>query len=112
MSIVYTDSTSYVSRSDPCYTTMKNYQQTGNSTQAPLRSVLKLSVAPGSQKYFSVTPDFQMRTDNIRTNELTSVPISLDKSVSMATPASVNAGAVTMSASNEKRGFSDYSSPY
>lgn len=97
MSIVYGDSTSYVSRSDPSYIPLGMYNQANNSTKAPLRSVLLLSVAPGSQKYFSVAPDFAYRSDSVRIPNLASVPVDVtgtyDYAQTSATPADVNAGA-------------------
>ena len=64
----YNDTTSYVSASGKAndYTPLQTYSDVGNSQAAPLQSVLKMSVAPGSQKYFSVAPSFQSRLDNFR----------------------------------------------
>jgi hypothetical protein len=79
---IYRDSTSYVSGSGIAddYTTLQNYRITGNSKAAPLNSVLKLSVAPGSTKYFSVAPIFQSRLDNFRIPPPAMTPIALTDS--------------------------------
>lgn len=75
----YQDFTSFVSGTGKSedYTMLQNYTATGNSQAAPLRSVLKLSVAPGSQKFFSVDPKFQSRLDNFRIPPPAMTPISL-----------------------------------
>jgi hypothetical protein len=47
------------------YTQIQNI--TSNALKAvPPTSLMKLSVAPGSQKYFSASPAFQARTENYR----------------------------------------------
>ena len=75
----YKDFTSFVGGSGlaDSYTTLKNYTVTGNAQAAPLQSVLKLSVAPGSNKYFSVQPNFQSRLDNFRIAPPAMTPIGL-----------------------------------
>lgn len=92
MSASYQDYTSFVSggKNDGDFTMLGAYSSAGNSQSAPLQSVLKLSVAPGSEKYFSVKPGFQARLDNFRIAAPAMVPIQLttgmdanEKSVSM-----------------------------
>jgi len=93
----YRDSTSFVNgvgKADD-YTMLQNYTATGNSQAAPLQSVLKLSVAPGSSKYFSVTPAFQSRLDNFRIPPPAMTPIGLtdgNASSNSATMQSVEGG--------------------
>jgi len=75
----YRDSVSFVNgvgKADD-YSTLQNYSDTGNSQSAPLSSVLKLSVAPGSDKYYSVQPSFQARMDNVRIAPPSMTPISI-----------------------------------
>ncbi|MDD4930877.1 MAG: hypothetical protein PHG66_01825 [Candidatus Colwellbacteria bacterium] len=93
----YQDFTSFVSGSGKAddYTMLQNYTATGNSQAAPLQSVLKLSVAPGSDKYFSVAPSFQSRLDNFRIAPPAMTPIGLtdgNASSSNATMQSVEGG--------------------
>ena len=78
----YQDFTSFVSGSGKAddYTMLQNYTATGNSQSAPLQSVLKLSVAPGSSKYFSVAPSFQSRLDNFRIAPPAMTPVGLTDS--------------------------------
>lgn len=75
----YRDSTSFVSGSGKAddYTMLQNYSFSGNSQASPLQSVLKLSVAPGSAKYFSVAPSFQSRLDNFRIAPPAMTPVGL-----------------------------------
>lgn len=75
----YQDYTSFVSGNGKAddFTMLQNYSNTGNSMAAPLQSVLKLSVAPGSDKFFSVNPSFQSRLDNYRIPPPAMTPISL-----------------------------------
>lgn len=93
----YQDFTSFVNgvgKADD-YTMLQNYTATGNSQAAPLQSVLKLSVAPGSDKYFSVQPNFQSRLDNFRIAPPSMTPVGLadgTASSSTATMQSVEGG--------------------
>ena len=75
----YKDYTSFVSthaRSND-YTQLNNYANVSMQT-APPSSVLKLSVAPGGEKYFSASPGFQARLDNYRISGPSRVPVVLD----------------------------------
>ena len=94
----YQDYTSFVGGTGKAddYTMLQNYTATGNSQAAPLQSVLKLSVAPGSDQYFSVQPNFQSRLDNFRIPPPAMTPIGLtdgnNASASTATMQSVEGG--------------------
>lgn len=108
-SITYADSTSYVSRSDPNYAPIAQYSQIGNSTNAPMRSVLKLTVAPGSEKYFSVKPEFIHRTDSVRMQPAL-IPVNLNTS-NVNTSASTNDASAKLEMAAAATSY-DYSSPY
>jgi hypothetical protein len=63
----YRDFTSYVSTNSRAndYTPIQDYSAAGIDSVPP-SSLLKLSIAPGSAKYFSTAPSFQARLDNYR----------------------------------------------
>lgn len=89
----YRDFTSYVSSSSRAndYTALQDYSATGFQTVPP-SSLLKLSVAPGSEMYFSTAPSFQARQDSYRIPPPAMTPISIGQdssSVSSSTMTSV-----------------------
>src|SRR5580698_4510918 len=77
------------------YVTLGDYM--GNNTVAPKSSLLKLSVAPGSDKYFSAAPAFEQRLDNFRIPAPAKTPVVLDNSDMSSTmtmsPAPLNVSA-------------------
>lgn len=100
----YQDFTSFVGGSGKAddYTMLQNYTATGNSQAAPLQSVLKLSVAPGSDKYFSANPSFQSRIDNFRIAPPAMTPIGLtDGTASSSTITMASAEGGNFAASGE-----------
>lgn len=74
----YRDFTSYVSTSSKAndYTSLADYSSTGFQS-VPTFSLMKLSVAPGSEKYFSSAPAFQARLDSFRIAPPSMTPVSL-----------------------------------
>lgn len=74
----YKDSTSFVGDSSLAndFTMLQNYSSTGFQA-VPQSSLLKLSVAPGNDKYFSAAPSFQARLDNFRIAAPAKTPINL-----------------------------------
>ena len=74
----YRDFTSYVSSSSRAndYTPLGNYSTTGFQTVPP-SSLMKLTVAPGGEKYFSTAPSFQARLDNTRIAPPAKTPITI-----------------------------------
>ena len=71
----YRDFTSYVSTSSKAndYTTLNNY----SNEVVPSSSLMKLSVAPGGDKFFSTAPTFQSRLDSFRIAPPSKTPVSL-----------------------------------
>lgn len=113
----YKDFTSFVSGNGKAddYTMLQNYSLSGNSQAAPLQSVLKLSVAPGSDKYFSVQPNFQARTDNYRIAPPAMTPIGLTENnapSSSATMQSVEGGNFAASGEYARLGQTYKLNPY
>ena len=77
------ENSTYVSNTQAgSYTTLDTY----SDQKVPRYSLLKLSVAPGSEKYFNTSRSFQARTSDISVNP-------------SATPVSLNGGISTMAAS-------------
>jgi hypothetical protein len=74
----YRDFTSYVSTSSKAndYTSLGDYSLTGNQS-VPSSSLMKLSVAPGGDKFFSTAPTFQSRLDSFRIAPPSKTPVSL-----------------------------------
>ena len=97
------------------YTMLQNYSLSGNSQAAPLQSVLKLSVAPGSDKYFNVQPSFQARNDNYRIAPPAMTPIGLSENttqVSSATMQSTEGGNFASSGEYARLGQTYKLNPY
>ena len=76
----YADATSYVSLKNKSgdFITLGTYN--GKSMEVPRSSLLKLTVAPANQKYFSIAPGFERRLDNFRIPAISLSPVILDKS--------------------------------
>lgn len=74
----YRDFTSYVSTSSRAndYTSLQDYSVTGFQSVPP-GSLMKLTVAPGGDKFFSTAPSFQARMDNFRIAPPSKTPISI-----------------------------------
>lgn len=74
----YRDFTSYVSSSSKAndYTQLQNYSNTGFQSVPP-SSLMKLTVAPGGDKFFSTAPSFQARLDSFRIPPPSKTPISI-----------------------------------
>lgn len=74
----YRDFTSYVSSSSRAndYSPIVDYKSAGFQSVPP-SSVMKLTVAPGSDKYFSVAPSFQSRMDSFRIAPPSKTPVSI-----------------------------------
>lgn len=85
---LYQDSTSYVSTNSLSnqYTPVVDYRD-GGFQSIPTGSLLRLSVAPRTEKYFSTAPSFQSRLDNARIAAPDTVPVVLDDS-GMTAPSS------------------------
>ena len=72
----YQDFTSNISvNKSNDYVSLGNYS--GSMPTVPQSSLLKLTVAPGNEKYFSAAPAFEKRLDNFRIPMPASIPISL-----------------------------------
>jgi hypothetical protein len=100
----YRDFTSYVSSSAVAneYTTLNNYSNNGFK-EVPQFSMMKLSVAPGGEKYFSAAPSFQSRTDSVRIPAPSMTPIGI------TSHPEVPSGSVMMSTEGNKQvSSSDY----
>jgi hypothetical protein len=80
------------------YVTQGTY--TGAVTTVPKSSLLKLSVAPGNEKYFSAAPAFEQRLDNFRIPAPSKTPVVLDN-----TDMNTN---MTMSMGGGSAGSGDY----
>ena len=81
----YTDYTSYISANKSAdYVNLGNYNASVPSI--PQSSLLKLSVAPSNQRYFSVSPAFEQRLDNFRISQPSSTPVSLTQNDSGYNP--------------------------
>ena len=81
----YSDYTSLVSSNVAGdYTTLGSYNT--SAATVPQSSMLKLSVAPSNQKYFSTAPTFEQRLDNFRIPQPASVPVSLTSNDAGYTP--------------------------
>ena len=77
----YLDSTSFISTSKSNdYAMLGNYNV--SSQTVPQSSLLKLSVAPSNQKYFSAAPSFEQRIDNFRIPMPALTAINLETDVS------------------------------
>ncbi len=76
----YADFTSLVATANKPnnYVTLGSYM--GNNTIAPKSSLLKLTVAAGSERYFSAAPAFEQRLDNFRIPAPAKTPVVLDNS--------------------------------
>lgn len=74
----YRDFTSYVSTSSRAndYTALQDYSTTGFQSVPP-SSLMKMSVAPGGEKFFSTAPSFQARLDSFRIAPPAKTPVSL-----------------------------------
>ena len=72
------DTTNFVSSGNDAlsYTSLQNYQAAGTNN-VPQSSLLLMTVAPSSIKYFDPTPTFQTRLDNYRIPPSTQVPVNL-----------------------------------
>lgn len=82
----YRDFTSYVSTSSRAndYTVLQDYSSTGFQS-VPSSSLMKLTVAPGGEKFFSTAPSFQARMDNFRIAPPAKTPISIgDDNIGMS----------------------------
>lgn len=80
MSSYYRDSTSYVSTSSRAndYSPISDYSQNGFQS-VPRSSVMKMTVAPGGEKFFSVDPSFQTRLDSFRISAPVKTPVSISE---------------------------------
>jgi hypothetical protein len=74
----YRDHVGFVSAGNDAmsYTTIQNYQLAGTNN-VPQSSLLLMTVAPSSTKYFAPTAAFQQRTDNYRIPPATQTAVSL-----------------------------------
>lgn len=75
------------------YVTAATYS--GTVTNVPKSSLLKLSVAPGSEKYFSAAPAFEQRLDNFRIPAPSRTPVVLDNSDASATMTMMSGASAT-----------------
>ena len=79
----YRDHVGFVSAGNDAmsYTTIQNYQLAGTNN-VPQSSLLLMTVAPASTKYFAPTAAFQQRTDNYRIPPATQTVVSLTQDYS------------------------------
>ena len=77
MTSQYADFTSYVSSASKAndYSSLSQYEQVGQDV--PMKSLLKLSAAPGSVKYFSAASDFGQRLDSVRISPPAKTPVQI-----------------------------------
>lgn len=74
----YADSTSNVSTKNKTGDYIQVDQYNSHINRVPRSSLLKLSVAPSQQKYFSIAPGFEQRLDNYRIPPSSRSPVMLD----------------------------------
>lgn len=73
----YRDFTSYVVGSKANdYTVLSSYTD-ANMQSVPKMSLMRMTMAPGTDKFFSVAPSFQSRLDSFRIAPPASTPISI-----------------------------------
>lgn len=74
----YRDYTSYVSTSSKAndYTPLVQYSDVGMQS-VPSSSLMKMSLAPGGNKFFSTAPSFQSRLDSYRIAPPAMTPVNL-----------------------------------